>query len=92
MPTTYCLALPRTKNAEYTGEFAGQPNHKVVQWFWDIVRGFEQEQKAKVQINYFIFSFVVKCAFYFLSLCLSRFYKVLIYNTLFASLLFINEN
>lgn len=30
------------KNSEYTGEFAGQPSHKVVQWFWDIVRGFEQ--------------------------------------------------
>lgn len=37
-----------TRHADYTGEFAGQPNHKVVQWFWDIVRGFEQEQKAKL--------------------------------------------
>lgn len=36
------------KFTEYTGEFTGQPNHKVVTWFWDIVRGFEHEQKAKL--------------------------------------------
>jgi E3 ubiquitin-protein ligase NEDD4 len=36
------------RNTEYTGEFSGQPNHKVVQWFWDVVRGFEHEQKAKL--------------------------------------------
>jgi len=35
-------------NTEYTGDFAGQPQHKVVQWFWEVVRGFEQEQKAKL--------------------------------------------
>jgi len=35
-------------NTEYTGEFANQSSHKVVQWFWDTVRGFEQEQKAKL--------------------------------------------
>ena len=33
---------------EYTGDFNGQPNHKVVTWFWDTVRGFEHEQKAKL--------------------------------------------
>jgi len=36
------------KNTEYTGEFNNTPSHKVVQWFWDTVRGFEQEQKAKL--------------------------------------------
>lgn len=35
-------------NTEYTGDFAGMPNHKVVQWFWEIVREFEHEQKAKL--------------------------------------------
>jgi E3 ubiquitin-protein ligase NEDD4 len=33
---------------EYTGDFNGQPNHKVVTWFWDTVRSFEHEQKAKL--------------------------------------------
>jgi E3 ubiquitin-protein ligase NEDD4 len=33
---------------DYTGEFQNQPNHKVVQWFWEIVRSFEHEQKAKL--------------------------------------------
>jgi len=37
-----------TRHTEYTGEFGGQPNHKVAQWFWEIVRSFEQEQKAKL--------------------------------------------
>lgn len=36
------------KNTDYTGEFANQPSHKVVQWYWEIVRSFEQEQKAKL--------------------------------------------
>jgi hypothetical protein len=36
------------RNTEYTGEFAGNASHKVVTWYWDIVRGFEQEQKAKL--------------------------------------------
>lgn len=36
------------RNTEYTGEFTNNPNHKVVQWFWDIIKGFEQEQKAKL--------------------------------------------
>jgi hypothetical protein len=35
-------------NTVFTGEFAGQPNHKVVQWFWEVVREYEQEQKAKL--------------------------------------------
>lgn len=36
------------KNTDYTGEFANNSSHKVVTWFWDIVKGFEQEQKAKL--------------------------------------------
>ena len=36
------------RQTEYTGDFNGQPNHKVVTWFWDTVRGFEHEQKAKL--------------------------------------------
>lgn len=34
-------------NTEYTGDFANQPNHKVVLWFWDVIRSYEDEQKAK---------------------------------------------
>lgn len=34
-------------NTEYTGDFANQPNHKVVLWFWDVLRSYEDEQKAK---------------------------------------------
>jgi len=37
-----------TKNTEYTGEFTRNSNHQVVRWFWELVRGFEQEQKAKL--------------------------------------------
>jgi hypothetical protein len=37
-----------TRHTEYTGEFNGQANHKVVTWFWDVVRSFEHEQKAKL--------------------------------------------
>jgi E3 ubiquitin-protein ligase NEDD4 len=36
------------KNSEYTGEFQGQPSHKVVQWFWEVVGALEQEQKARL--------------------------------------------
>jgi len=36
------------KNTEYTGEFVGQPNHRVVTWFWEIVKSFEHENKAKL--------------------------------------------
>lgn len=36
------------KNSEYTGEFQNQPNHKVVGWFWETVKGLPQEQKAKL--------------------------------------------
>lgn len=36
------------RNTEYTGEFTNNASHKVVQWFWEIVRSFEQEQKAKL--------------------------------------------
>jgi hypothetical protein len=36
------------KHTEYTGDFSNQPSHKVVQWFWDCLRGFEHEQKARL--------------------------------------------
>lgn len=36
------------KNSEYTGEFQGQSNHKVCQWFWEVVGSLEQEQKARL--------------------------------------------
>jgi E3 ubiquitin-protein ligase NEDD4 len=36
------------RNTEYTGEFQGSSSHKVAQWFWEIVRGYEQEQRAKL--------------------------------------------
>lgn len=36
------------KNTEYTGEFQNQPSHKVVQWFWEIVRSLEHEQQARL--------------------------------------------
>eukprot|EP01038_Epipyxis_sp_PR26KG_P005897 gene5897-8137_t len=36
------------RNTEYTGEFLSAPSHKVVQWFWEIVKSFEQEQKARL--------------------------------------------
>ena len=36
------------KHTDYTGEFANQPSNKVVQWFWEVVRSFEHEQKAKL--------------------------------------------
>ncbi|CAE7804785.1 Nedd4, partial [Symbiodinium microadriaticum] len=33
---------------EYSGEFLGNSNHKVVKWFWEIVSGYSQENKAKL--------------------------------------------
>lgn len=36
------------KHTEYTGEFQGNSGHSVVKWFWEIVRGYEQESKAKL--------------------------------------------
>jgi E3 ubiquitin-protein ligase NEDD4 len=36
------------KNTDYTGDLHGQPNHKVVTWFWDTVREFDDEKKAKL--------------------------------------------
>ena len=33
---------------DYSGEFSGNPNHKVVKWFWEIVGGYSQENKAKL--------------------------------------------
>ena len=35
-------------HTDYTGEFTGQPSHKVVQWFWEVVNAYEQETKAKL--------------------------------------------
>ena len=35
-------------NTEYTGEFNGQPNHRVVKWFWEVVREMSQDKKAKL--------------------------------------------
>ncbi len=37
-----------TAHTLYTGEFAGQPNHKVIQWFWEVLNEFSQENKAKL--------------------------------------------
>jgi hypothetical protein len=37
------------RNTEYTGEFAQNPTgNRVVQWFWEIVRNFDLETKAKL--------------------------------------------
>jgi hypothetical protein len=36
------------KHAEYAGEFARNQQHSVVTWFWDIVRGYEIENRAKL--------------------------------------------
>mmetsp|Transcript_79857 Transcript_79857/g.156606 ORF Transcript_79857/g.156606 Transcript_79857/m.156606 type:complete len:259 (+) Transcript_79857:1419-2195(+) len=36
------------KNTDYTGEFANSSGNKVVLWFWELVRSYEQEQKAKL--------------------------------------------
>jgi len=36
------------RETEYTGEFLGQPQHKVLGWYWEVVTSFEQEQKAKL--------------------------------------------
>ena len=35
-------------NTDYTGEFSGQPNHRVVTWFWEVVTEMSQEKKAKL--------------------------------------------
>ena len=35
-------------NTAYTGEFSGNPNHRVVNWFWELVTEYTQEQKAKL--------------------------------------------
>ena len=36
------------RNTEYTGDFVNNPNHRVVQWFWDTVREMPQDFKAKL--------------------------------------------
>lgn len=35
-------------NSDYTGDFNGKPNHQVVLWFWETVRGYPDENKAKL--------------------------------------------
>ena len=35
-------------NTDYSGDFAGQPNNRVVLWFWEVVRAMSQENKAKL--------------------------------------------
>ena len=35
-------------NSLYTGEFAGQPNHRVALWFWEVLKEFSHENKAKL--------------------------------------------
>ena len=35
-------------NTDYTGEFSGQPNHRVVKWFWEVVTEMSREKKAKL--------------------------------------------
>ena len=37
------------QNTEYTGDFSSQRgNNKVVQWFWEAVRGLTEDQRAKL--------------------------------------------
>jgi hypothetical protein len=36
------------QNSLYTGDFSGKPNHQVVLWFWETVREFPDENKAKL--------------------------------------------
>ena len=36
------------RHTDYTGEFSNNSNHRVCQWFWEVIRSFEQEQKAKL--------------------------------------------
>ncbi|CAM9274334.1 unnamed protein product [Ectocarpus fasciculatus] len=36
------------RNSDYTGDFNGKPNHHVVQWFWETVKGYPDENKAKL--------------------------------------------
>ena len=48
------------------GEFANSSGNKVVQWFWELVRSFEQEQKAKLLqfvTGEWLFFFVFVCYF-----------------------------
>ena len=51
---SYCRSLPNIQmddwiaNTNYMGDFQANPNHVVITWFWEVVRSFEQEQKAKL--------------------------------------------
>lgn len=33
---------------EFSGEFSNNPNHRVVKWFWEIVKEYSHENKAKM--------------------------------------------
>jgi len=35
-------------NSDYTGDFTNQSGHTVVTWFWEVVREFSQEDKARL--------------------------------------------
>jgi hypothetical protein len=35
-------------NTNYVGVFDNNPTHAVVQWFWEVLGSFEEEQKAKL--------------------------------------------
>ena len=39
---------PTPPHSHRTGEFANSAGNKVVQWFWELVRSYEHEQKAKL--------------------------------------------
>lgn len=36
------------RNSLYTGDFSGKPNHQVVLWFWETVKEYPDEKKAKL--------------------------------------------
>jgi hypothetical protein len=36
------------KHTDYTGEFVGNTDHKVIKWFWEIIRSYSQENRAKL--------------------------------------------
>ena len=42
------MHFPPLLAPDYTGEFTGQPGHRVVTWFWEVVTKYEQETKAKL--------------------------------------------
>lgn len=36
------------RNSDYTGDFSGKSNHQVVLWFWEVVKSYPDENKAKL--------------------------------------------